>query len=258
MRSVFLISRTVLLEAIRRKEIYAIVLVSLLLVGAVMTVDFFKVEGLTKFYREVALKVMSVATSAAVIILAARQLPREFENRTIYPLLAKPIGRQSFIAGKLFGVVLAALFCQALFLIIFVLGSYYIKSNMAWPLLLQHLYLQTLQMLLLATFAFWLSLLLNLDAAITLSLILYATSSIITIASTFLYPFASEIGQNALLVFNYIVPQLTLFDLSEKVIHAETWKPLSLSIMMQLTLYGTIFITAFWTLAWIQFRRKAL
>ena len=63
MRAVWLIARTVLIEAIRRREIYAIVALSMLLIGAVMTVDFFQIEGLTKFYRDVALKIMSVATA---------------------------------------------------------------------------------------------------------------------------------------------------------------------------------------------------
>lgn len=42
MRSIWLIAKTVITEAIRRKEIYAIVAVSVILIAAVMAVDFFK------------------------------------------------------------------------------------------------------------------------------------------------------------------------------------------------------------------------
>ena len=103
LRPIVLIAKSVLIEAVRRKEIYVIVLAASLLIGAVMTVDFFDIQGLTKFYREIALKIMGVATALTVIVLAARQLPREFENRTIYPLMARPISRMTFISGNLAG-----------------------------------------------------------------------------------------------------------------------------------------------------------
>jgi ABC-type transport system involved in multi-copper enzyme maturation permease subunit len=141
MKPVWLIARTVLLEAIRRKEIYAIVLVSVLLLGAVMTVDFFGIKGLTKFYREVALKLMSTATAFTVVILAARQLPREFENRTIHPLLARPIGRATFLLGKLLGVLLAAGFCFGLFMSVFVAGSFYLEATVPGVLFAQYIFL---------------------------------------------------------------------------------------------------------------------
>ncbi|HEY8240633.1 MAG TPA: hypothetical protein VIH35_04260, partial [Kiritimatiellia bacterium] len=99
MYKIWLISKTVLIEAVRRKEIYVVVLAASLMIGLVMTLDFFSLEGLVKFYREVALSVTSVATALTVLVLATRQLPREFEHRTIYPLLAKPISRLSFLAG---------------------------------------------------------------------------------------------------------------------------------------------------------------
>src|SRR5690606_19496912 len=127
LRSIWLIARSVLIEAVRRKEVYAVVLISLLLIGALMTVDFFRLEGITKFYSEAALKVMSAATALTVIVLAARQLPREFEARTIYPLLAKPVGRVTFLLGKLLGILLAAAFCLGMFMTVYIIGIWYLK-----------------------------------------------------------------------------------------------------------------------------------
>jgi len=91
MRAIFLIAKSVLIEAIRRKEIYVIVLVAVCIILATGTVRFFGYQTMSKFYREVSMQIMNLATALTVIILAARQLPREFENRTIYPLLAKPV-----------------------------------------------------------------------------------------------------------------------------------------------------------------------
>lgn len=258
MRSIWLIAQTVITEAIRRKEIYAIVAVSVILIAAVMAVDFFQIEGLTKFYREVALKIMSVSTAITCIILSARQLPREFTNRTIYPLLAKPVGRSTFLLGKLLGVLFAATLCFLLFMLIYIAGTFYLKSGIHWGLFLQFVYLQLIQIIILSTLSFWLSLLFNLDAAITTGIIFYAASAILTSAGLFLYDFSDQFGQIALKIMNYTLPQLTLFDLSAKNIHSEVWGPLSFITMIKLTIYGLFFAVIYWAFALICFRRRAL
>lgn len=258
MQAVWLIAKSVLIEGIRRKEIYTIVLISTLLIGAVMTVDFFNIEGLTKFYRETALRIMSIATALAVIALAARQLPREFETRTIYPLMARPISRTTFLAGKLLGVMLSAVFCFGLFMLIYLAGTFYLGGSVPWGLFLQFIYLQLLMMLILSTLSFWLSMLLNFDAAVTLGIILYALASVFTNVISYLYEFADPVGQTFIVICNYAIPQLTLFDLSEKAVHAEYWGPLDAATMGGLTLYGAFYAIVFFGLAMLWFRRKEL
>lgn len=262
MRASWLIAYSVLIEAVRRREIYAIVLISTLIIGAVMTVRFFGLEGLTKFYGEVALKVMGVASALTVIVLASRQLPREFENRTIYPLLAKPVSRMTFLAGKLLGVLLAGAFCLGLFMLVYLCGSLYLGTQVPAGLLLQHMYLQMLQFLVLSTLCFWLSQMMNLDAAISIGVIFYATSSTILNAFTELYEYADSFGKVAIRMLIYALPQLTLFDLSEKAFNAASdvtlWPPLSLTVMLHLTAYGLMFAVPYFALAFVWFRRKAL
>ncbi len=262
LRSVWLIAHSVLIEAIRRREIYAIVLLSTLVIGAVMTVDFFGLQGLTKFYRETALDVMSMAAALTVIVLSARQLPREFEARTIYPLLAKPISRFTFLNGKLLGVMLASAFCFAIFMVIYVAGSLYLGSPIPVAIFCQYLYLQLIQMLILAALSFWLSMLMNLDAAITIGAIFYATSSTILSALSELYEFADAFAQHAIVVLVYVLPQLTLFDLSERAVHAtsevDMWHPLAFDTMAQLTFYGLFHAGIYYGFALFCLRRRAL
>jgi ABC-type transport system involved in multi-copper enzyme maturation permease subunit len=258
MRAIGHIARSVLIEAVRRREIYAVVLAGVALIGLVMSMDFFQLDGLTKFYREIVLKVMSMATAVTVIVLASRQLPREFEARTIYPLLARPIQRSSFLVGKLLGVMLAALFCFALFMVIYVAGALYLGGVVPWGLFGQYVYLQVLMMLVLATLCFWLSMLLNLDAAITVGVLLYILASTVASMMSYLYDYMSAAGQCLLLVFNYALPQLILFDLSEKAVHGEVWTPLGASTMLALTAYGLAFSVVYFGMAALCFRRRAL
>src|SRR5690606_20251151 len=120
------------------------------------------------------------------------------------------------------------------------------------------LYLQMLMMLILTSLSFWLSLLFNLDAAITVGLLFYATSAVITSATAFLYDWVTGIGRVLLMSLNYVLPQLTLFDLSAKTVHSESWPPLALSTMVQLTIYAGVFIAIYTALAMLSFRRRPL
>jgi ABC-type transport system involved in multi-copper enzyme maturation permease subunit len=253
-----LIAKSVVIEAIRRREIYAIVLVSLVLIGAVMALDFFQLEGLNKFYREVALKVMGIATALTVIVLSARQLPREFEQRTIYPLLAKPVSRLAFLSGKLIGVMLAATFCFALFMAVYVVGTLYMGGSVPWMLFVQHIYLQTIMLVILAALGFWLSMTLNFDAAVTIGVLFYATASLVASFTSYLYDYMSAAGQWMLTAMVIVIPQLSLFDLTAKAVHGESWDPLALSTLLQLTVYGGVFALLYFSCAAVCFRRRAL
>lgn len=252
------IAKSVLVEAMRRKEIYVIIFLCCALIGVVMTLDFFGLQGLVKFYREAALKMMGISTAIAVVLLATRQLPREFEFRTIYPLLARPIGRFTFLLGKALGVCAAAAFCFGLFMILYVAGILSLGGDLGWGLFLQHVYLQMLLMMVLTSVCFMLSLLFNYDAALVMGLLLYAASGILSSTSLFLYDFTTDAGRVLLVGLNYLLPQLVLFDLSEKVLHSEMWDLLSAGTLVALTVYALVYTTVFTGISYRLFRRRPL
>lgn len=257
-RSVWLIARSVLIEAVRRKEIYIVVFVALAIIAVILSLDFFQMERLQKFYREMALKIMSFATALTVIVLAARQLPREFDKRTIYPLMARPISRLAFLAGKLLGVILAALFCFALFMLVFIAGTLYLGGTVPWLHFLQYVYLQMIMLMVMATLCFWLSMVVNLDAAITLGVILFIMGNTMVSMVNTLYPVTTVVGQQLLKGFVFLVPQVSLFDLSEKAVHADKWGALNAVTIGKLTAYGLTFSAVYFCLAMLSFRRRAL
>ena len=257
-RCIAAIGKGVLLEAVRRKDVYAIVLLCCGLIGWTMTVDFFDVGGLTKFYREIALKLMDGATAGAVILLATRQLPREFEQRTIHPLLARPIGRFTFLLGKLAGVCAAAGFCLGLFMAIFVVGIWSLGGEIGWGLLGQHVYLQVLQMVLLASACFVFSLGFSKDAALAMGFLFYVAAHAFGDMGVILHEHAGAAGRAGLWLITYGVPQLGLFDLSDKAVHVELWEPLGLGAMAALTAYAAAYSAVGMGIAHALFRRRAL
>ena len=263
-RDIWLVSKTIWIEAIRRREIYAIVIVAMALIGGVRMVDFFGIDGLAKFYREISLKTMNVATALTVILLAARQLPREFENRTIYPLLAKPIGRWSFLLGKFVGVIVAAAFCYSLFMVIFLIGGLATGVPLNWTLFGQFLYLQIWNFAVLTSLTYLLSLMFNVDAAITISTLVYLCSQTFLSLMSYIYDYLDVAQQKTLLAFHYLIPQLTLFDASSKVVHSLPmgdgllWPSIAPWAIFQLTLYGLAYTSLYLGAAYLIFRRRAL
>ena len=257
-RAIVAIAHSVVLEAIRRKEIHVLIAASMLLIGLALSLNFFDLSGLVKFYREIALRLMGTFTAVAVVLLAVRQLPREFEQRTIYPLLARPVPRGAFIAGKAVGVLVVATLCYTLFIIIYIIGMRYLDGPLAWGLLLQHIYLQLLQMGLLTSGAFLLSLLVSPDAATTLALLLYFAAGVISHMALALYDLTQMAGRVLMHLLVYILPQFVLFDLSGKVLHSEIWDPLSLKAMLALTAYAMAYSLIYGLGAYALFRRRPL
>jgi ABC-type transport system involved in multi-copper enzyme maturation permease subunit len=257
-RQIVLVARGVWLEAIRRKEIYVIVAVSCLFILGLSQLRFFGLADLSKFYREVALKIMGSATALTVIVLGSRQLPREFESRTIYPLLARPIHRITYLCGKQLGVMAAGTFCLALFLGLYVAGCLLLGAPIYPMLLMQHVFLQLCMLLILTSLCFLLSVKFSLDSAITFGFLYYLVSSILSNLFLMLYEATEGTGRIVINGLTWILPQFVLFDLSEKNVHGDVWEALPAAVMGQLFLYAMAFTTVYLVFTLLVFRRKPL
>ena len=56
-----------------------------------------------RYLKEICLLLIWVSSLVICITTAARQIPAEWENRTIFPLLAKPVTRWHVVVGKFAG-----------------------------------------------------------------------------------------------------------------------------------------------------------
>lgn len=258
MRAIRLIAQTIIIEAIRRREIYAVVVLACLLIAGTGSLRFFDIPGQSKFHSEIALMIMGLAAAVTVTVLAARQLPREFTQRTIHTLLAKPVHRAQFLIGKFLGVLGAGVFCYGIFALIFVIGSAWMGRPPHMGLFLQHLWLQTGAMAILIALAFTLSLLADMDTAVTITLLIYLLSRVMSSTVTMIYEYVGGFGQFILKILNYIIPQMHLLSLSSKVVNDDIWDPIPLGAMIALTAYAAAFTVVFLTIAWLLFRRRPL
>ncbi len=112
-----LVARVVWLE-IRRKEEYLalFILMGLYLmiaIGARLVGD--NREESVALMLNMGLFLSSALAAILTLLTAAGLIPSEIENRTLYPLLAKPVYRRDVILGKFFATVCAGLFVFGVF-----------------------------------------------------------------------------------------------------------------------------------------------
>lgn len=143
MNAIQAIAIVVLKEMVRRKDFYVLFIITALITLVMGSINIFQDQSIAGYLKELALLLIWICSLVIAISTAARQLYAEKENRTIFPLLAKPVSRAQLLLGKFFGCWLAcglALFVFYLFLGIVAasrehtldIGSYLVAMLLHW------------------------------------------------------------------------------------------------------------------------------
>ena len=108
----------------RLKIFYVVLLFALLVIGGSFFMAQMTFQQEFQVLKDISLGAMSIFTSLLAVITTARLLPQEIEDRTAYTVLAKPVSRFEYLAGKLLGVLsLLALNLLAMSALFFVVLS---------------------------------------------------------------------------------------------------------------------------------------
>ncbi|HEX3818643.1 MAG TPA: ABC transporter permease subunit [Chthoniobacterales bacterium] len=91
---------------VRLKVFYFLLLFALLLIGSSLFMAQLSFQAEFQILKDVSLGAMSIFSSLLAIVATAQLIPRDLEERTIYTILAKPVPRFEYLAGKLLGVLL--------------------------------------------------------------------------------------------------------------------------------------------------------
>ncbi|MDB6108562.1 MAG: hypothetical protein JWR69_312 [Pedosphaera sp.] len=257
MNNVLAVAGVVIKEMYRRKDFYVLLIITVLITGLMASVTLFHDDQIVRYLKEICLLLIWISSLIIAITTIARQLPSERENRTIFPLLAKPISRTELLVGKFLGCWLAcglALVCFYLFF-----GILSVSREHHWHLL-NYFQAATLH---------WFMLAILIAMAMLGSLIFTAPSSNATIClivaagillvGRHLNKVAltlSNPGQSIVYSFYYALPHLEVFDARDLIIHnwpAIAWKFYSIALAYALV-YSGLLLTG----ACVLFRRKAL
>lgn len=244
--------RGVWLQALRRKEIYVMAILMGLYVLAALVLRLVGIgtAQTARFIAGLGLQLGSTLAALLVIVMGARQLPAELEQRTIYPVLAKPVTRFELLAGK----ALPTWLTGAAALILFTIATLAITPRLPYqlaPVLIQALALEALGLAMLTAMVFCLALALPTAVAMLLAALVYFCGA--PVANML----AQVCGGGALAhALAGLLPDFTLLDHFAR--YVDGGAPLSLPALAGMVTYGAVWTAIFAGLATTRFKKMAL
>jgi ABC-type Na+ efflux pump permease subunit len=235
--------------------------------------------------KDIALGAMSIFTSLLAVIATARLLPQDIEDRTAYTVLAKPVSRFEYLAGKLLGVLLllalSLLAMSALFFVVLLLREQSVLNETAHQMAAAPAEQSAEALRLVRAAAFNVNLFSGIAviyvkgcllAALTLFVSTFATSTIFTtIVMAFVYfighlqPIAREywlqtnsagwFTKTFLALVALLFPDLQVFNLTDDVVAGN---PIPAALLLKTTGMGLFYSSFYLALAWTAFFRKEL
>jgi Cu-processing system permease protein len=255
--NIWAIGQLVIKELYRRKDFYALFILTALITLTMGSVNFFNEDKIVGYLKELCLFLIWASSLVIAITTAARQIPAERESRTVFPLLAKPVTRDQFVLGKFVGCWMACGLCLAVFYFFFAIVS--AAREHSFPVLS---YVQ-------AGMLHWLMLGVVVAATLLGSIVFAAPSSngtIVFVAVAAILLLAQHLNKVALqlseplqtIVYSlyYVMPHLEFFDLRHRLVH--NWAAIPWLVWLGALLYACFYAAIFLGGACLAFRRKPL
>lgn len=255
--NVWAIAGVVIKELCRRKDFYVLFVLTALITLVMGSVNIFNESGVVRYLKEICLFLIWISSLVIAITTTARQLPAERENRTLFPLLAKPVTRNQVLLGKFLGCWLASGLALAVFYLFF--GVIAGAREHVWPVLG---YAQ-------AAMLHWFMLGIVCAMSLAGSIVFAAPSSNSTITFVVCVGILmlarrlnevalglSEPGQTIVYGIYFALPHLELFDVRDLLVH--NWGTIPWSIWAGGLGYAAVHAALFLGIACVLFRRKAI
>ena len=257
MKNIFAVAGIVIKELYRRKDFYVLFIVTILICLVMASVNIFNDAKIVRYLKEICLLLIWICSLVIAVTTTARQIPAERENRTLLPLLAKPLTRPQLLFGKFLGCWLACGLALLCFYVFF--GALAATREHQWPLL-DYFQAATLH---------WFMLGIVVAMVLLGSLVFAAPSSNYTICFVIIVGIlfvGRHLDQVALtlreplrtVVYSiyFVIPHLELFDVRDLVIH--NWPLIPWLYFSLALLYALGYMAVFLAGACLVFRRKAV
>jgi len=257
MNTVLAIAGVVIKELYRRKDFYVLFVLTAVITLVMGSVSFFHDTKMVRYVKDIALLLVWISALVIAIATTARQIPAERENRTIFPLLAKPVTRWQVILGKFAGCWLA---CGLALIVLYVFfGIVSGSREHHWPLLnyCQAMWLQWVMLGVVVAFVLLGSVVFTAPSSNA------TISFILVLGILFLGRYLNQVAlQQAepvkTLVYGiyFLIPHLEWYDVRDLIIYDQKlvgWVDCGLA-----TLYAVAYMAVFLLGTWLVFRRKAL
>lgn len=257
MNIVLALSGVVVKELYRRKDFYVLFIMTAVITLLMGSINFFGDAKIARYLKEICLLLIWISALVIAIATSARQIPAERENRTIFPLLAKPVSRAQVVVGKFVGCWLACGVALLVFYLFFGVVSGSRDHQWAVPQLIQAAWLQ------------WAMLAVVIAMALLGSVVFAAPSSNSTICFVVVLGILllgghfnkvalqqSEPVRSLVYTLYFLIPHLEWFDVRDFVVYGHALIPWIDCVLA--TLYAAVYTCLLLFGTWLVFRRKAL
>lgn len=249
------LARGVVLDALRRKDLWVIAIVGVLILSGSSALGIFGVDGLEVFIKDLAVTVVGLFSTIAAVLTACRVLPDEIRNRTLYPLLARPISRMDLLVGKFAGAVVVSWIGFLLLAALTGIAIFFLRVSFE-PVMLQYLLAKMMGLAVICAIGLGLSTCMTPNAAATLTFLLAFGSPMFARALQMAYQSQPGLG-GVFQLINAILPQVHLFDMGGRAVYLH-WSPVPAWVLLGLAAYMAVYTAAVLGLSWLRFRRQAL
>lgn len=250
------LARGVLLESLRRKDLWVVAMLGFLIVAVAGALGLYGTQGLESFAKDLGVSVLSGFSAILAVLTSSRLIPEELKNKTLYPLLARPISRFDFLVGKLSGAILATWIAFGLLCLSTLCGLLLFGVKLD-PIMLQYVLAKLMGLAMLCTVTLTLSIYLTPSAAATISFIFAFGSTILNRAAIAAYSTSPAATKPLLSFFSAVLPQYGLFDLGGRVANIG-WAPVPIWILGALLAYAAIYSFGALALGWNGFRKRPI
>lgn len=249
------LARCVILESLRRKDLWVVAILGFVILLASSALGFFGFDGLELFAKDMGVTVVGMFSTIIAVLTSSRLIPDEIKNRTLYPLLARPITRFDLLVGKLLGAIVVTWISFLLLasLTAIALMIFHVKFE---PIMLQYLIAKMIGLTLVCGMSMMLSSFMTPSAGATMSFIFAFGAPMISRGLVMAYsgnPALKPLCQ----AVNAFLPQVNLFDLGGRVTYIG-WSLVPLWVIGFLVVYGLCYTGSMLTLSYLKFRKQAV
>jgi ABC-type transport system involved in multi-copper enzyme maturation permease subunit len=241
-------------ENIRKRIIYILLFISILLVGTSSMLNTFQLGAQVAIVKDLSLTGIAFFGLLFTISLFLNLVPGEIEHRTIYPMLSQPITRAEYLWGKFLGILtIVAVYLMALGLELIIV-LYRLEHTWNFEILKAVLMI-IMQCGIIGATIILFSLITSYPLTLTIVSFVYFVGNISYNYITYLrdnYPrfLALFVG-----LIKLVLPKFDVFDIKDAIVHVH---PVSTEFLISAFIYGILYTIVLMVLAEIIFERKDL
>lgn len=232
-----MIARLTVLENSRKHVFHVLLIAALAVICSSTLLSFFTLGVQIKILKDLSITSIIICGGLLTVALASSGMTGELENRTLYPVLARPIVRGEFLLGKYLGTLatvyagLAAIILA--FAIILVRHGGHIDVGF-----LTAIAFALLQVALIAAVATLLSVMMTSAMAGMLALLIYICGSIKMGYLQHLADSSGGVAKTAFMIFYHMLPNLESFNFKDALVHG---LPVPGAYLIHVAIYGVVY-----------------